>query len=104
MGNQIKERIRIYLRLSETDFEKYRVALVQNSTAQFLDEEKIETANLSTFRTQSDSNDNFQRTQGMLISSKSAQNLIESYIGLEHANKDFKRPRYNIQQSIKIYN
>ena len=123
---EIKERIRAHLDVPEKDFEKYRyfqlqrwkeiferrcfildssknfsfiscrLALVQNSRAHYLEEENIDAVRLK----------DFQITSGPTQGPQQNHNHhARPFIGLQHANKNSKRARYNyMEKPIKIYN
>ena len=94
--DEIKERIRAHLDVPEKDFEKYRLALVQNSRAHYLEEENIDAVRLK----------DFQITSGPTQGPQQNHNHhARPFIGLQHANKNSKRARYNyMEKPIKIYN
>ena len=79
--------------MSDKEFEKYRLSLVTNGRARYLDEENIKIVRLRDFTNQS------------LQNSEASQTSIRPYIGLQHVNKNSKRARYNyMEKAIKIYN
>ena len=85
----VKERIRAHLDVPEKEFEKYRMALVQNSRPHFIDDETVDQIKLSQFAT------------GQTVGAQSTR----PFIGLQHTNKNSKRARYNyMEKAIKIYN
>ena len=79
--------------MSDKEFEKYRLSLVLNGRARYLDEENIKNVRIRDFATSS----NLQNDSG--------QTSAKPYIGLQHVNKNSKRARYNyMEKAIKIYN
>lgn len=84
-----------YLDVSDKEFEKYRMSLVLNGRARYLDEENIKCLRLRDFASPN---------SGGAQNSESQQ-LAKPYIGLQHVNKNSKRARYNyMEKAIKIYN
>ena len=77
-------------------FVNYRLALVQNSRAHYLEEENIDAVRLK----------DFQITSGPTQGPQQNHNHhARPFIGLQHANKNSKRARYNyMEKPIKIYN
>ena len=73
-----------------------RLALVQNSRAHYLEEENIDSVHLK----------DFQITSGPTQGPQQNHNHhARPFIGLQHANKNSKRARYNyMEKPIKIYN
>ena len=110
----VKERIRAQLDVPEKEFEKYRMALIQNNRAHFFDEETVgggadsTTASGNSPSQQHIKLSQFQAASGVFQQGQaSAQYPHPSrpYIGLQHANKASKRARYNyMEKAIKIYN
>lgn len=89
----VKERIQSYLDVSDKEFEKYRLSVVFNGRAKYLDEENIKVIKLKDFTSQTPSSEN------------AGQQHAKPYIGLQHVNKNSKRARYNyMEKAIKIYN
>ena len=74
----------------------FRLALVQNSRAHYLEEENIDAVRLK----------DFQITSGPTQGPQQNHNHhARPFIGLQHANKNSKRARYNyMEKPIKIYN
>lgn len=95
----VRERIRTHLDVPEKEFEKYRIALVHNSRPQFFEDEAVDHIKLSQFALTSHPN-------SQTIGPVAAHNhQARPYIGLQHANKNSKRARYNyMEKAIKIYN
>jgi ubiquitin carboxyl-terminal hydrolase 7 len=81
--------------VSDKEFEKYRLSLVLNGRARYLDEENIKSVRLRDFAS---AGQNSQNSDGQ-------QQHAKPYIGLQHVNKNSKRARYNyMEKAIKIYN
>ncbi len=86
----VKSKIQEHLDLPDKEFEKYRVAVITMSRAKYLEDLPHNTVRLREFN---------REGQGTGGSSP------KPYIGLEHINKNSKRPRYNyMEKAIKIYN
>jgi len=101
----VKERIRSHLDVPEKEFEKYRMALVHNSRAHFFEDESVDHVKLSQFYVSSNQVVNPNQQTGTNNSSSYVNLQSRPFIGLQHANKNSKRARYNyMEKPIKIYN
>ena len=90
----VKEKIQKHLDLPEKEFEKYRLAVISMGRAKYLDGG-------------GDSNVDGPPSVKIrdFINSGQSGSSAKPYIGLEHVNKNSKRPRYNyMEKAIKIYN
>ena len=91
--------MKAYLDVSDKEFEKYRMSMVFNGRARYLDEENIKSLRLRDFV--SATSGGAQSTDG----GAGQQPHAKPYIGLQHVNKNSKRARYNyMEKAIKIYN
>lgn len=80
------------MKLSQKDFENYRIAIVDEAKTYYLDEQNIEEVNLKDhFRHQNDEH-------------RAAYDRERRYIGLDHFNKEFKKATTNSEKAIRIYN
>lgn len=84
----VKDKIQKVLDVPDKEWEKYRIAVITLGRAKYLDDLPVDTVRIRDF-----------------ISSGASGNNAKPYIGLEHINKNSKRPRYNyMEKAIKIYN
>lgn len=84
----VKDKIQKHLEVPDKEFEKYRIAVISMARPKYLDDLQQDTVRIKDF---------LQAGQG--------GNSPKPYIGLEHVNKNSKRPRYNyMEKAIKIYN
>merc|ERR1712029_1232800 len=116
----VKERIRSLLDVPEKEFEKYRMALIQNNRAHFFDDETAgQTGQTADSTVPPSSPSQQQQQQHIKLSQFQAASGVfqqggqgnqyphpsRPYIGLQHTNKASKRARYNyMEKAIKIYN
>ncbi len=86
----VKAKIQKHLDLPDKEFEKYRMCIVTMGRARYVEEMQHDTVRIREFLTGTAS---------------ATANNFKPYIGLEHVNKNSKRPRYNyMEKAIKIYN
>lgn len=102
----VKERIRTHLDVPEKDFEKYKLALVQNSKLHFLEEDNIDRVKLKDFAGYGGQHSGSHMNAANVTSAQQNHNHhARPFIGLQHQNKNSKRARYNyMEKAIKIYN
>jgi len=96
----VKERIRIKLKLSEKEFEKYRLAIIDDSKAHYVEDiAHMDTIELSIFQKKYSSN-----VQDLDDNQHQNPNQHARYFGLDHVNKDSKRIVSSRERPLKIYN
>ena len=87
--DSVRAKIQRHLDVPDKEFEKYRVALIALGRPKYLEDLQHDTVRLRDF----------------VNASGQGSNSTKPYIGLEHINKNSKRPRYNyMEKAIKIYN
>ena len=87
--DSVRGKLQAHLGVPDKEFEKYRVAVITQGRAKYLDDLQQDQVRLRDF----------------VSASGQGGNNTKPYIGLEHINKNSKRPRYNyMEKAIKIYN
>ena len=87
--DSVRAKIQKHLDVPDKEFEKYRVAVITMGRAKYLEDLQQDSVRIRDFVNAAGTGGNNQKP----------------YIGLEHINKNSKRPRYNyMEKAIKIYN
>jgi len=96
----IKERIRIYLKISEKEFEKYRLAIIDDTKVYHVEDiPHMESVDLTIFKKKDNTNIEDNEENQNLVPNQHAR-----YFGLDHVNKDSKRNINSRERPLKIYN